>query len=77
MLDFVVFNNLALRVTDSDSYQQLIRHCNPLIVTISASTLSRDLDKTFVSAQNTLKLEISEHVKAGGRISITTDAWSA
>lgn len=77
LLDFVVSNNLALRIADSQSLQRLIHHCNPSILTISTSTLNRDLDKTFFLAQNTLKAELQEHVKGGGRISITTDTWSA
>ena len=77
LLDFVVSNNLALRIADSPSLRRLIHHCNPSIITISTSTLNRDLDQTFLLAQNTLKTEMCEHVKAGGRVSITTDAWSA
>ena len=77
LLDFVVSNNLALRVVDSQSCHRLIQHCNPKILTISTSTLTQDLDKTFLSAQNTLKSELQEHIKGGGRISITIDAWSA
>ena len=77
MLDFVVLNNLALRVVNSQSYRRLIQHCNPTILTISTSTLNRDLDQTFIVAQNTLKAELQEHIKGGGRISITTDEWSA
>jgi hypothetical protein len=77
LLDFVVSNNLALRVVDSQSHRRLIQHCNPTILTISTSTLSRDLDQTFIVAQNTLKAELQEHIKGGGRISITIDAWAA
>ena len=73
-LDFVVSNNLALRIADSQSHRRLIQHCNASIVSIGKSTLIRDLDKTFLSAQSTLKVELQEHIKLGGRISITTDA---
>jgi hypothetical protein len=77
LLDFVVSNNLVLQVVDSLSYCRLIQHCNVSVITISTSTLNRDLDKTFLSVQNTLKAEIHEYVKGGGRISITTDGWTA
>jgi hypothetical protein len=77
LLDFVVSNNLSLRIVDSLSMKRLINFCNPSIDTISTTTLTRDLDKTFLTAQNTLKVELQDHVKGGGRISITTDAWSA
>jgi hypothetical protein len=73
LLDFVVSNNLALQVVDSQSHRRLIQHCNPTVLTISTSTLNRDLDQTFIVAQNALKAELQEHIKGGGRISITTD----
>ena len=50
LLDFVVSNNLALRVVDSQSHRRLIQHCNPTVLTISTSTLNRDLDQTFIIA---------------------------
>jgi hypothetical protein len=50
LLDFVVSNNLALRVVDSQSHRRLIQHCNLSILTISTLTLNRDLKKTFLSA---------------------------
>ena len=64
-------------IIDSQSHRRLIEHCNPSVLLISKSTLIRDLDKTFLSAQSTLKVELQEHIKLGGRISITTDAWTA
>ena len=77
LLDFVVSNNLALRIVDSKSHRRLIQYCNSSILLISKQTLIRDLDKTFLSAQNTLKVELQEHIKGSGRISITTDGWTA
>lgn len=77
MLDFVVSNNLALRIVDSQSHRRLIEHCNASVLLISKSKLIRDLDKTFLSAQSILKIELQEHIKFGGRISVTTDAWTA
>jgi hypothetical protein len=58
LLDFVVSNNLALRVVDSQSHRRLIQYCNPTILTISTSTLNRDLEQTFIVAQNTLKAKL-------------------
>src|SRR5450432_2129044 len=58
LLDFIVSNNLALRVVESKSIRQLIQHCNPSILSISTTTLTRDLDKTFLAAQTSLKLEL-------------------
>jgi hypothetical protein len=62
LLDFIVSNNLALRIADSLAYRRLIQHCNTSIITISTSTLNRDLNKTFLLAQNTLKEELHKHV---------------
>jgi hypothetical protein len=72
-LDFVVSNNLALYIVDSALYKRLINFCDSAIVTISTTTLERDLDKTFLSAQNSLKTELQEHIKSRGQILITTD----
>jgi hypothetical protein len=66
LLDFVVSNNLALRVVDSLSHRRLIQHCNALVISISKQTLVQDLDKTFLSAQNTLKVKLQTHVKLSG-----------
>jgi hypothetical protein len=66
LLDFVVSNNLALHTVDSKSHRWLIQYCNASIISISKQILIRDLDKTFLSAQNTLKVELQEHVKVGG-----------
>jgi hypothetical protein len=74
LLNFVISNNLVLHVVDSQSYYQFIQYCNISILTISTSTFNRDLEKTFLVAQNTLKSEVQEHVKGSSRISITTDA---
>jgi len=68
-----VSNNLALRVVDSKSIRRLIQHCNPSLLTISSTTLSRDLDKTFLVAQASLKLELQAYIETSGRILITID----
>jgi hypothetical protein len=73
LLDFVVSNNLVLQVVDSQSCRRLIQYCNLTILTISTSTLNRDLDQTFLIAQGVLKAELQEYIKVGSRISITTD----
>jgi hypothetical protein len=40
LLDFVVSNNFALQVIDSQSHQHLIQYYNLTILTISTSTLN-------------------------------------
>jgi hypothetical protein len=39
--------------------------------------LNQDLEQTFIVAQNTLKAELQEHIKGGGRILVITDGWTA
>jgi hypothetical protein len=73
LLDFVVSNNLALCIIDSASYKRLINFYDLAIVIISTTTLERDLNKTFLSTQNSLKTELQEHVKGSSWISITID----
>jgi hypothetical protein len=45
VLDFVVSNNLALRIVDSVLCKRLINFCDPTIITIGTTTLERDLKK--------------------------------
>ena len=66
LLDFVVSNNLLLHIVDLQSHCWLIQHCNVSVLLITKSTLVQDLNKTFLSAQNSLKLELQEHIKGGG-----------
>jgi hypothetical protein len=39
LLDFVVSNNLALHIVDSQSHRRLIQYCNALVISISKQTL--------------------------------------
>jgi hypothetical protein len=77
LLNFIVSNNLALQLVDQPSFQQLVQYLNLSALIISTSILNQDLEKAFLFACNILKTELQEYVKAGSRISITTDTWSA
>jgi hypothetical protein len=44
---------------------------------VSRRTLTRDLSQTFEFEHEQLKAKLLSHVQTGGRISITTDTWSA
>ena len=55
----------------------MIRSLNPTTVSISKQTLTRDLHKTFAIARHELEIELQRHVQSGGRLSLTTDCWSA
>ncbi|KFZ23115.1 hypothetical protein V502_02399 [Pseudogymnoascus sp. VKM F-4520 (FW-2644)] len=43
----------------------------------STRTLQRELQRQFSYHRGQLQIELHSHIKRGGRISITTDAWSA
>jgi hypothetical protein len=48
-----------------------------MTLSISAASLVRDLHKTFAINRRKLELELQRHTASGGRLSLTTDAWSA
>jgi hypothetical protein len=55
----------------------LVEYLSNKVQLPSRRELYRDLEKTFEIAQGILKTMLQEHIKAGGRISLTTDTWSA
>jgi hypothetical protein len=77
LLDFICSNNLALRLVESDSFRAMVRFLNSTTILISKTTLGQDLHKTFAIGRHDLEIELQRHVQAGGRLSLTTDAWSA
>lgn len=77
LLQFVVSNNLSIRLVESYSFHQLVQFLSPATTSISARTLHRELQRQFSYHRGQLRLELNSHIKRGGRISITTDAWSA
>jgi hypothetical protein len=77
VLSFIVSNNLSLRVIESHSYRQIIQFLSPSVLSLSARTLHRDLQRQFSHHRAALQIELHSHISNGGRISITTDAWSA
>jgi hypothetical protein len=77
VLSFIVSNNLSLRIVESYSYRQLIQFLSPSVLSLSSRTLHRELQRQFSYHRGILQLELHSHILNGGRISITTDAWSA
>jgi hypothetical protein len=55
----------------------LVSHLNPTTLTIGRTTIARDLQRLFCNHKAKLQLELQQHVIQGGRISLTTDTWSA
>jgi hypothetical protein len=77
LLNFIVFNNLPLSLVESLSFRQMVQHLSPSTLSISARTLHRDLHRQFSYHRAILVSELQRHILNGGRISITTDSWSA
>ena len=77
LLSFVVSNNLSLRLIESYSFHQLVQFLSPSTLSISSRTLHRELQRQFSYHRGLLQLELQSHITHGGRISITTDAWTA
>jgi hypothetical protein len=77
LLQFVVSNNLSIRLVKSYSFRELVQFLSPMTTAISARTIHRELQRQFSYHRGQLQLELNSHIIKGGRISITTDAWSA
>jgi len=77
LLAFIVMNNLPMRLVDKFSFRQLVHHLNPSALSISSTSLKRDLHRQFCHHRGQLELQLRNHIKAGGRLSLTTDAWTA
>ena len=77
LLAFVVSNNLPLRLVESPSFRQMIYHLNPTVLTLGRTTIRRDLYQLFCYHKAKLQKELEQHVINGGRLSLTTDSWSA
>lgn len=77
LLQFIVSNNLSIRLVESHSFRELVQFLSPTTISISARTLHRELQRQFSYHRGQLQLELNSHIRRGGRISITTDAWSA
>jgi hypothetical protein len=43
----------------------------------SRRDLCRDLKTTFDKSQKGIKTNLQDHIKAGGRVSLTMDTWTA
>ena len=77
LLSFIVSNNLPLRLIESHSFRQLVHHLNPAVLTVSRTTVGRDLYRLFCYHKAQLQVELQQYIIGGGWLSITTDTWSA
>lgn len=77
LLAFIVKNNLPFRLVAQAEFNDLIKHLNPMVHAISPTTLCRDLESEFERGRDMLKAELQGHVRNSGRVSLTTDCWTA
>jgi hypothetical protein len=77
LIQFIVSNNLSLSIVESYSYRQLVHFLSPTTLSMSTTTVSRELLPQFSYHRGQLIVELNSHIRGGGRVSITTDAWSA
>jgi hypothetical protein len=69
LLAFIVKSNLAFRLVEQPEFRDLLQHLNPIIKSISATTLKRDLRHAWEDGQKQKKEELLVHVEARGRVS--------
>jgi hypothetical protein len=77
LLDFFIKNNLSFRVVDQSSFKDLLRCLSATVIIPSSKSLVRDLEGVFEKGQRVLSQQLAEHVNDLGRVSLTTDCWSA
>jgi hypothetical protein len=75
-LEFILKNNLSFRLLDQPTYFALFNHLSPSTTLYSSRTLIRDMKKEFDKGHEEKKRQLGEHIAGGGRIALTTDAWS-
>jgi hypothetical protein len=65
LLQFVVSNNLSLRLVDSLSFRQIIQFLSPITLSVSARTLHRDLQRRFSLCRAQLQSILILQMEAG------------
>jgi len=77
LLDFVITGNLPLSTVEQPGFRALLEFLNPAAKQISRYTLKGDLFSAFRHHHEMLRLWLSHYTELGGRVSLTTVAWSA
>lgn len=77
LLVFTVKNNIPFSRVAEFEFNDLIKHLNPMVHTITSIALCRDLETEFERGKGILKTELQEHVRTSGRVSLTTDCGTA
>jgi hypothetical protein len=76
LLQWIIKNNLSFSIVDQPETKELFGFLNPSIKLVSRKTLMDDLKKRYTAGENTQRDFLIDHIEDGGRIALTTDAWS-
>ena len=76
LLEFITMNNLSFKLVDQPETKALFTFLSPNTKQISRTTLMNDLKAQYQVAEEGTRQTLQEHINTGGRISLTTDAWS-
>ncbi|KAH0604042.1 uncharacterized protein H6S33_007073 [Morchella sextelata] len=77
LVSFLVETDSAFRLVEAKSFRRLVQCCNSNCPLISRRTVMEDLQKMHHNLQQSVRSKLEQHIKSGGRISITLDAWTA
>lgn len=76
LLEFVCKNNLSFRLVDQPETKALFEHLSPTTKQVSRWTLMKDLKARYERGESQIYNKLQAHIESGGRIALTTDAWS-
>jgi hypothetical protein len=76
LLEFITMNNLSFKLVDQPETKALFIFLSPNIKQISRTTLMNDLKAQYQVVEEGTRQTLQEYINTGGRISLTTDAWS-
>lgn len=76
LLNFITKNNLCFRLIDQPDFADLIQYFGKVTLP-SRRVLARDLETVFNNSRLIIKERLQNHLQHQGRVSLTTDCWSA
>jgi hypothetical protein len=79
LAQFILSSNSPESMVDNPHFRELLEYLDPSVkeCLISRRTLSRNLVALFYTKHEELKIELARHVRTGGMISLTLDAWTS
>ena len=76
LLEFIIKNNLSFSLVDQAQTKALFKHLSPDTKQISRFSLMKDLKDRYEAAEKEQYATFQQHIERGGRVALTTDAWS-